>query len=183
MCKGKKSVSALQRISRYTSTENLKLLINTFFMSCFSYCPLIWTFCSKQKNNKINAVHKRALKLISLDKSDFKELLITNNMVSIHRRNLQTMMIEIYCTVNKLNPPFLWDEIKINENNKNNRNGIQLLLPRTKTVTYGMKSYAFRGSMLWNYLPKEIKNSFSKSIFKERIKKWTAKMCQCSLCT
>ena len=184
MCtKAKNSVKALQRISGPTSRENLKLLINTFFMSSFSYCPLIWMFCSKKENNKINSLHKKALKLISPNIDDFEELLSENKMVSVHKRNLQIMMTEIYCTVNKLNPSFLWDKIKINHNTVNLRSGTQLLLPPTNTVTFGMKSYVFRGSILWNYLPIEIKNSITKSIFKNKIKFWTETKCKCALCT
>ena len=181
--KAKNSVNAIQRISYGATAENLKLLINSFFMSCFSYCPLIWTFCSKQKNNKINAIHKRALKLISPKENDFEKLLLDSKMVSVHKRNLQIMMTEIYCTINKLNPPFLWDQIKINTHRVCHRNGTQILLPNTNTVNFGMKSYTFRGSILWNYLPAEIKNSASLSVFKKKIKTWTGNRCQCSLCT
>ena len=181
--KARNSVNALQRISGYTSTENLKLLINTFFMSSFSYCPLIWTFCTKTKNNKINALHKRALQLISPKEKSFDQLLLDNNMITVHKRNLQIMMTEIYCSINKLNPSFLWGQIQINNNRVNRRNGTQLLLPHTNTVSFGMKSYTFRGSILWNYLPAKIKSSVSLSVFKDRIKTWTGTRCQCSLCT
>ena len=41
-----------------------KLLVNAFFMSQFNYCPLVWMYNNRTKNNKINMVHERCLRLI-----------------------------------------------------------------------------------------------------------------------
>ena len=123
--KAKSSVSALRRISPYTEMKNLRLLITTFFMSCFSYCPLIWTFCSKSKNEKINALQKKALRLLLPSGQDFTSMLKDTKMISVHSRNLQIMMTEIYCCVNKLNPSFLWDKILPNEKNTGNRERVK----------------------------------------------------------
>ena len=57
--KAKSSLSALQRVSTFTDVKNLKILVGTYFLSCFSYCPIIWMFCSKAENKKINALHKK----------------------------------------------------------------------------------------------------------------------------
>ena len=42
-------------------------LINSFFFSQFNYCPLVWMFCSKEANNEIEKLHKRALQIIHDD--------------------------------------------------------------------------------------------------------------------
>ena len=76
--KAKCSVNALRRVSKFTDVDDLKLLINTYFLSCFSYCPIIWMFCSKAKNDKINTLHKKALKLVTPDVHDFDVLLQLN---------------------------------------------------------------------------------------------------------
>ena len=47
-----------------------------FFESQFGYCPIIWMFCSRGVNNKINHLHERALTIIYRDNiSTFEELL------------------------------------------------------------------------------------------------------------
>ena len=138
-------------------------------------------FCSKEKNHKINALHKRALKLIKPDLHDFDKLLNANKMVNIHTRNIQILMGEVFCCINKLNPPLLWNEVIANENNEKSRNGTQLILPRTKK-SFGMKSFAFRGSMLWNYLPKQFEECINLPNFKNKIKEWVSSKCQCHLC-
>ena len=65
-------------------------------------------FHDRKSYNKINKIHERALRIIHKDStSNFESLLIKNNSVSIHQRNLQLLLIEIYKTVNNLNPSFM----------------------------------------------------------------------------
>ena len=53
-------------------------------------------FHSRGLNNKINHIHKRALRITCNDKSTFQELLDTDNSVTIHHRNIRALAIEIY---------------------------------------------------------------------------------------
>ena len=88
----------------------LELTITTFTMSHFSYCPLVWMFHDKASNNKINKIHERTLRIIHKDStSNFQELLSKRNSVSVHQRNLQLLLTEIYETVHNLNlnPTFM----------------------------------------------------------------------------
>ena len=60
----------------------------TFLMN-FSYCPLIWLFCSKTANNDINRTHKRALRILYRDyESTFEKLLEMDNTKTTHTKNL-----------------------------------------------------------------------------------------------
>ena len=47
-------LSALTRIRRFLSTEQTKCLSETYIMSAFKYCPLIWMFCNKTSTNQIH---------------------------------------------------------------------------------------------------------------------------------
>ena len=46
---------------KYMSLEKRKINMRTFFESQFTYCPLIWMFCDRGLNRKINHLHERAL--------------------------------------------------------------------------------------------------------------------------
>ena len=181
MCsKAKSSVAALKRISLFTSVDNLKVLVSTYFLSCFSYCPIVWMFCSKTKNKKINALHEKALKLVTPDTYGFTDLLQANKMSDVHTQNIQILLFEVFKCINKLNPIFLWEEVRINERYTSCRKGLQLKLPKTKK-SFGMKTLSFRGSILWNYLPKSLKGlNFPQ--FKARIKERVKMRCSCNLC-
>ena len=53
------TIAALSRLSSYLPNSEKKLISNSIIKSQFSYCPLVWMFCSKTSNNMINKLHER----------------------------------------------------------------------------------------------------------------------------
>ena len=51
-------VKAFSRVVRYLEPQKASLLYNSFILINFNYCPLIWMFCGKKANYKVNSVHK-----------------------------------------------------------------------------------------------------------------------------
>ena len=73
------------------------MIFNALIKSQFSYCPLVWMFCSRQTNNKINKIQERDLRIVLNDHiSDFETMLRNMNDITIHHRNIQTLMIELF---------------------------------------------------------------------------------------
>ena len=67
-------------------------------------------FHDRNINNKINRIQERALRIAYKDNtSRYDELLESDNSVSIHQKNLQLLMVEIYKTRNHLNPSFMME--------------------------------------------------------------------------
>ena len=52
--KASQKLTATLRLANILSVEKRKILLKTFFESQFSYCPLLWMFCSRKLNHKIN---------------------------------------------------------------------------------------------------------------------------------
>ena len=72
------------------------ILLKTFIISQFNYCPLVWMCHSTGLNNRINNLHKRALMIVYQDKiSDFETLLKNDESVTIHVGNLHYLVSEI----------------------------------------------------------------------------------------
>ena len=157
---------------------------NSFVMSNFRYSPLIWMFCGKGANNKINKIHKRALRVLFDDhNAPFADLLVRSNEKTVHVQNLQRLMIEIYKTLHHENPLFLSELFQRREIRYNLRIKGTVLLPSTSTVAFGMKSICFRGSILWNSIPDVIKSSETVASFCKKIKTWAGEGCNCKLCS
>ena len=79
-----RKVSALSRIFIFMALTKRRFLMNSFFTSQFSYCPLIWMCHSRTVNSKINKTHERCLRIVYDDnKSSFKELLETDKSLQI----------------------------------------------------------------------------------------------------
>ena len=95
---------ALARIHKFVSFKQAKRLSEAYIMSTFTYCPLIWMFCSKTAN-KIN---KRSLRVIyEMKDADFEDLLIKDNSWTIHENNIHTLLIEIYKFLNHISPAIM----------------------------------------------------------------------------
>ena len=117
-------------------------------------------FSSKELNNKIEKLHKRALQTVHNDydsTSDYHDLLLKGKSVIIHKRNLQFLMTEIFKTLRDANPSCI-KEIFVREDTRYNLKWVRRLnVPRVNSNTYGLESLSFRGSQLWNLLPNYFK--------------------------
>ena len=103
--KAGQKVTALARLVKYMPFHKRRILLKTFIESQFSYCPLIWMFCGRKLNRRINHIHERALRFVYDDyTSTFESLLEKDKSVSIHHRNIRRVAIEMYKVINNLSP-------------------------------------------------------------------------------
>ena len=83
--KASQKLHALARIAHYMDLEKGRSLMKEFITSQFNYCPLIWMFHNRALNDRINKIHKRALRLVYQNKNlSFSELLELDNAVIKH---------------------------------------------------------------------------------------------------
>ena len=102
LCKTAASqLNALKRLRPYILEEKTrKILIQSFVLSHFNYCPLVWYFTTAKQLQKIERIQERALRFITDDyTSTYEELLINTDMASMRVRQMQNLCIEIYKTL------------------------------------------------------------------------------------
>ena len=74
-------------------------------------------FHSSLLNNKINRLHERCLRMIYIDKqSNFEELLVKDNFVTIHHRNIQGLAIQMYMVANSMSPDIMCEIFQLRKN-------------------------------------------------------------------
>ena len=160
----------------------LRMLMKSFFESQFSYCPLVWMFCSRTLNNRINKLHERALRIVYRDDiSTFKQLLNEDKSVTVHDRNIQLLAIEMYKVKNNISPCSLSDFVSIKELNNEMRQISDSERNKPNTVYNGTETIRILGPKIWDLIPNKIKESSSVSSFKIKIKNWTTEECPCRL--
>ena len=181
--KGNQKFHALARISKFMCDDKLKLVMRTFILSQFNYCPLIWMFHSRTQNQKINKLHERVLRLVYNDDNlTFQQLLEKDNSVTIHDRNLQRLAIEMYKVKNNLSPLPVQNIFKGRTHTYGLRNERCWEVPQVQTVNYGKETIRYRGIETWELVPKIIKESVSLATFKNKIREWKPQGCTCRLC-
>ena len=175
-------VSALARIVHFLPFSKRYLIMKTFIESQFSYCPLVWMFCSRTMNSKINRIHERALRLVYQDyDSTLEELLCKDKSLCFHHRNIHQVAIEMYKVKHELSPSFIQDIFCAV--NRNTRSGTAFSRPNVSTVKRGDRSLRSFGPIVWNsMLPDTLKNCESLEQFKHSIKSWKPENCPCELC-
>ena len=135
------NVKALNRVKNVITNEQKKIL-----MSNFSYCPLIWMFCGKLANSQMNLIHKRALRALYNDHSaSYSELLIIDGHNTIHQNNMKFLVKEVYKSVNRLNPTFMWNIFTSKEVRYNLRSSNLLNIHHASTYSYGLHSFTLSG--------------------------------------
>ena len=91
--------------------------------------------------------------------SNFEELLLKSDKMSVHQRNLQLFLAEIYKTVSNLSPCCI-AEVSVTKDVSNNICGSSnLVLPKARTNFYGIDTVRLVGQTLWLTLLQEIKRS------------------------
>ena len=185
MCKNANGkINALARIAPFINMHKRRILMNSFFRSQFNYCPLIRTCHSRTNNRKINRLHERCLRIIYNDKqSSFIKLLEKENSVSINQRNLQILAIEMFKVSNGLSPVLMNDIFKLRgEQTYNLRKLSRFYRPKVYSVYNGTKNVSFLGTIIWDLVPNELKDTGNLAAFKKAIKKWSPEKCPCRFC-
>ena len=114
-------LNALIRLKHLLGFKKRKVLVNTFVMSNFNYCYLIWNFSSAQSLNKIEKLFKRALRFLLNDyESTYEDLLEKSGYPNMNSTGHRTLCIEIYKTLNKLNPGYSNDIFKLRNTDREN---------------------------------------------------------------
>ena len=131
-----------------------------------------------------NRTHKRALRALYGDyESTFEDLLDRDKSKTIHKKNLEILMTEVYRTINHLNPEYMWEFFTKRDVPYGLRISELCKIPSVNTQCYGINYLSFRGSLLWNALSDEIKLTTSTKSFKKEIQHWDGKNVTCQICT
>ena len=120
--------------------------MNAFFISQFSYCPLILMCHCGVSNRKTNMLHERCLRIIYNDKqSSFTEFLNKDSSFSIHIRNIQRLAIEIFIFYKGSSQWLINNIFKLNAGNPYNlRHVSEFSRPMVKRVYHGRKYFILK---------------------------------------
>ena len=182
--KAAKQLNVLKRLHRYLNFESRMAIYRSFIMSNFTYCPLVWHFCSIEQSRLIEKLQERALRFVYNDfSSSYTALLLRGDHQTLYISRLKTMAIEVYKALHGLCPEYISDLITLKENKYELRSSIRLIQPKCNSVTHGLYSFSYKAPKIWNDLPEECKNAVTLKEFKNIIKMWNGPKCLCNMCS
>ena len=119
----------------------------------------------------INKTHERALRIVLNDNiSDFETMLRNMNDITIHHRNIQTLMIEFFKIKHDLATPVMDSVLNRRTICYNFRNLQEFHSERKRTMFYGLETISYRAPQLWTIFPEEFKQRNTISLFKSDIR-------------
>ena len=105
----------LIRNRKYLNYDAKKVVIDSFILANFNYCPLVWHFCSSESMKKLERVQEMAFRFLLEDyDSDYDQLLTKINKPTLEIRRLRLLATEIFKTINNLNAPYMKEIVQLN---------------------------------------------------------------------
>lgn len=163
---------ALGRLSKYLSVDAKMTIFRSFIVSNLSYCKLVWHFCNKKCEKKLEKLQERGLRIVSGDyKSDYISLLNKFNLTTLATNRTLSMVFEVYKARNNLSPKYVCDMFQTKDSNYNLIRGEQLKVNHKRSTKYGLRSFSHEGAVMWNKLKGSVKaipdaQNFKKEVFK-----------------
>ena len=126
--KSANQLNELVRLKSFLANEERKVLINTFVLSNFNYCPLVRMLTNAKSVHKIESIQKSALRFMLNDyESSYEDLLKKSGNPSMKLRRTGSLCIEIYKIITNLNPEFMKNLLKVRKTNRAQREQYKLL--------------------------------------------------------
>ena len=88
----------------------------------------------------------------------FITVIVYNNEVSIHQKQLRILATEVFKSLADLNPDFMKSYFTIQEIPYCLRNGNFLKIRSARSTRYGTNPILFRARLVWNKLPHSVKH-------------------------
>ena len=164
--KASQKLHALARIVNYMDLHKRKVLMKAFITSQFQL-SINLVLHSRTLNNRIN-IHESALRLTYNDnQSSFKQLLEKDHPVTVHHKNLQVLVTEIFKVKNDLVPDIMKDVFQLKEPPYNLQLESNHFTRRNvKTTNYGLLSIKHLAPQIWELAPQSVRKCKTLNEFK-----------------
>ena len=82
------------------------------------------------------------------------------------------MILEVYKSLHGLNPACISDMFENKDTDYSFRDPSKIIQIKRNTTTFGLRSFTYLGSKLWNELPIDFKETVDITDLKERLRHW-----------
>ena len=170
---------AISRVKKLLPPDSLKLLYNSFVLPHLQYGLAVWGGCTGENKKRIVAIQKRATRVISKahytshTEPRMKKLGMLK-LGELYEQQCATLLHDV--TYNRAPKPIKTlltfnREVTSHSlrNHQNDPHNIRVPLAKNKVSS---NSFCSKGPLIWNRLPKDLKDIERKSIFKSKLKQY-----------
>ena len=171
---GSLSLHELSKIRKFLSQKDTERVVHAFISSKLDYCNGLFYGLPSSEIQKLQRLQNAAARLITrTKKSDhITPVLINLHWLPIEHRVIFKLLLCTYKALHGLAPDYLanlltfYKPVRTLRSSRSNN----LSVPRSRTSTYGDRTFACVSPRLWNQLPDFIRYSETLDSFKARLK-------------
>ena len=155
----RRKLFAMNRV-RPASSRVLQLLYQAYILPVLDYCDTVWLPSNSSSTRHLERLHSKFTSSFhSSDNFNFRSSLT-------ERRTFHTA-VQVFKILNKISPPYLRGifSYAVDVTGRSGRNLHRLFVPSVRT-NYGKQSLAYRGTAIWNRLPKALYSAKTVNGFK-----------------
>ena len=143
----------------------------------------MWHFCSNRSTYKIEKVHKNASRVTLNDyTSSYSDMLEVVKRPTLYISRIKNIAIETFKSVKGLNPKYMRSLFSFLTTPYCTRGGSKLVQPKVNTIGFGINSFTYQDSKIWNNLPQGVKDTTYQIACKDLIVQWEGPTCKCRFC-
>ena len=171
---GSLSLHELSKIRKFLSQKDTERVVHAFISSKLDYCNGLFYGLPSSEIQKLQRLQNAAARLITRTKKfdHITPVLINLHWLPIEHRVIFKLLLFTYKALHGLAPDYLANLLTFYKPVRTLRSSrsINLFVPRSRTSTYGDRSFACVSPRLWNKLPDFIRHSETLDSFKTRLK-------------
>ena len=168
----------LNRIKERFDRETRVIVVQSLVLSIINYCLKVWGLTSQQQIQRVQKLENFAAKVAFGDVRKYDHatpVLRELGWLNINNKISFDICIFTFKVCNKLLPDWLWHFPIVGESiTRHTRQSRDLFVMGTKT-DIGARAISVKGPIMYNRIPKYIKDSPSLQSFKEKLKKYLNK--------
>jgi hypothetical protein len=165
---------------RYLTTEAAKSLVNGLVTSRLDYCNALLVGLPKTLINKLQRVQNTAARVVTRTprSQHITPVLSDLHWLPVSSRIEYKILLYVYKALSGSAPEYLTELIqqKVPSRTLRSKDSVRLLEPRTRTKTYGQRSFRSAAASLWNALPQHMRSLTTVSSFKRTLKTYLFKL-------
>ena len=163
-------LAILKRVRRFISFDTKVNMYNALVMPYFNYCSAVWGNINKGLPGKLQKRQDRAARIVTFSNYEVRSSVLLDELgwERLEYVRLKQLAVTMYKIHNDLSPSYL-RRIFTNTSNVHSHNlrnsELNYYVPRPRTES-AKGSLHYRGSVLWNTIPPEIRNLPGLNVFK-----------------
>ena len=170
----------ISRIRKYLTQKSVEVIIHALITTKLDYCNSLMYGLPKRLLSKLQSVQNSAARIVTLSRrhDHITPRLIQLHWLPVHYRIIFKILLIVYKSMNEACPSYLSSCLQHRTSTRSLRSVAKelLLVPSSKSKTYGDRSFAVCAPKLWNRLPYSLRKAPCISTFKKDLKTYLFKL-------